>query len=198
MSTAKTALIVVDVQNDFCEDGRLAVAGGAVLAEDLFVDMEVLRETYDYIVATKDFHPPHLPGHFAQDGDGGEWPVHCVAGDVGSELRYPLREDLFDVIIEKGQKEAAYSGFQGRVKEGTQQGQYTVKPTLDMWLKKHNVTDVDVCGIATDFCVKETAVDSWTHGYNTSVRKDYTVAVGGDKAKDETLANLRKLGIFTD
>ncbi len=134
-----SALIVVDVQNDFCEGGSLAVAGGAQVAAD--VAALIASGTYSTVVATRDHHVD--PGsHFSDTPDFVDsWPRHCVVGTEGEQLHAPLRADLFAATFLKGEYEAAYSGFEGHAADGT---------TLADWLRARGVTDVDVCGIATD------------------------------------------------
>ncbi len=165
--TGTRALVVVDVQNDFCEGGSLAVAGGAQVAADIsaYLDSD---PGYDIVVATRDAHID--PGdHFSATPDFVDsWPVHCVVGTAGQELHPRLTWRRFDSIFDKGNYAAAYSGFEGRDPEGR---------SLDEFLAAHGVTDVDVCGIATDYCVNATAVDAAALGYVTTVLVPLTAAV---------------------
>jgi nicotinamidase/pyrazinamidase len=161
-----TALIVVDVQNDFCEGGSLAVAGGAEVATGIAA-LLASDHGYDHVVATRDHHID--PGtHFAQAPDYLDtWPRHCVAGTPGAELHAPLRAEAFDAVFDKGEYAAAYSGFEGACDgEG-----------LDVWLADHEVTSVDVVGIATDYCVKATALDAAAAGLRVRVLLTLTAAV---------------------
>jgi nicotinamidase/pyrazinamidase len=161
-----TALIVVDVQNDFCEGGSLAVAGGAKVAADI-ATLLAGRHGYDHVVATRDHHIDP-GGHFAADPDYRDtWPAHCVAGTAGADLHPPLRAEQFEAIFDKGEYAAAYSGF-----EGTCDGE-----GLDVWLADHEVTRVDVVGIATDYCVKATALDAAAAGLRVRVLLNLTAAV---------------------
>ncbi len=173
------ALIVVDVQNDFCEGGSLAVAGGAKVAVDIAA-LLTGSHRYDHVVATRDHHID--PGaHFAVQPDFVDsWPAHCVAGTDGALLHEPLRPEWFEAIFDKGDYDAAYSGF-----EGTCDGE-----GLDEWLADHEVTAVDVVGIATDYCVKATAVDAALAGLTTRVLLPLTAAVAPDRLP-ETIAELR-------
>jgi nicotinamidase/pyrazinamidase len=160
------ALIVVDVQNDFCEGGSLAVAGGARVAADIG---ELLHRwsskaddapSYDVVVATKDHHVD--PGdHWAAKPDyAASWPVHCKVGTEGAGFHPNLDPQPFDEVFFKGEHAAAYSGFEGRTTSGE---------ALADWLRERSVSEVDVCGIATDHCVRATALDSAQEGFDTRV-----------------------------
>ncbi|HET8560441.1 MAG TPA: isochorismatase family protein [Marmoricola sp.] len=158
-------LIVVDVQNDFCEGGSLAVQGGAAVASDIgellhhWARRDPKAPPYDVVVATKDHHVDPGP-HWARAGEPPDyvdsWPVHCRAGTGGGAFHPNLDPQPFDAVFLKGQHEAAFSGFQGRSDDGT--------PLAD-WLRRNEVGQVDVCGIATDYCVRHTALDARTHGF---------------------------------
>lgn len=161
-----TALIVVDVQNDFCEDGSLAVAGGAQVAADA---AELIASgTYASVVATRDHHVD--PGaHFSPDPDFVDsWPPHCVVGTPGVELHAPLTSAMFDEVFDKGEYTAAYSGFEGSSAGGTD---------LAEWLRAAGIDAVDVCGIATDYCVRATALDAAREGFTVRVLAALTAAV---------------------
>jgi nicotinamidase/pyrazinamidase len=169
-----TALLVVDVQNDFCEGGSLGVRGGAEVA---FGIGELLRawsqadpedRRWDVVVATRDHHVD--PGeHFSADPDYRDsWPPHCVAGTEGAALHANLDPQPFDAIFDKGEDRAAYSGFEGRDAGGR---------TLAEWLRAHRVDAVEIVGIATDHCVVATALDAVREGFTTAVRLDLTAGV---------------------
>jgi nicotinamidase/pyrazinamidase len=160
------ALIVVDVQNDFCEGGSLAVAGGAAVAAAISA-MLVARD-YDAVVATRDMHLD--PGdHFSDTPDFvTSWPVHCVVASPGAELHPAFDTQRVDAIFDKGRHAAAYSGFEGVDREGT---------TLANWLHERQVDTVDVVGIATDHCVRATALDAASEGFDTTVLLEHTVGV---------------------
>lgn len=164
-----TALIVVDVQNDFCEGGSLAVAGGAQVAADV-ADL-IASGDYPVVVATRDHHVD--PGsHFSDTPDFVDsWPRHCVVGTEGELLHAPLRPELFDETFLKGEYEAAYSGFEGSSTSGTR---------LADWLRAAGVDAVDVCGIATDHCVRATALDAAREGFTVRVLGSLTAAVSPD------------------
>lgn len=140
------ALIIVDVQNDFCEGGSLAVTGGAALARAI---SDYLAEAADYhhVVATKDFHID--PGdHFSGTPDySSSWPPHCVSGTPGADFHPSLDTSAIEAVFYKGAYTGAYSGFEGVDENGT--------PLLN-WLRQRGVDEVDVVGIATDHCVRQT------------------------------------------
>lgn len=178
------ALIVVDVQNDFCEGGSVPVAGGALVAVKVRDLVGRAAEAgYQYVVATRDHHID--PGdHFSDTPNfKTSWPVHCVAGTQGSDFHPDflpaVHAGALDAVFYKGAYEAAYSGFEGADEEGT---------GLTAWLREHGVTTVDVVGIATDHCVKATALDAAAAGFTTRVLLDLTAGVHHDtiqQARDE-------------
>ncbi len=178
-----SALIVVDVQNDFCEGGSLEVAGGARVAAEIAALLE-RDHGYDFLVATRDHHVE--PGeHFAANPDYVDsWPTHCVAGTAGAQLHPPLRAEQFAAVFDKGQFSAAYSGFEGEYDgEG-----------LDVWLADHEVNRVDIVGLATDYCVKATAIDAAQAGLQTRVLLELTAAVTPSRVP-ATLAELKAAGV---
>jgi nicotinamidase/pyrazinamidase len=160
------ALIIVDVQNDFCEGGSLAVGGGAGVAAA--ISEALSAGTWDHVVATKDYHID--PGaHFSDHPDYlDSWPPHCVVGTGGADFHPDLATDRIEAVFHKGQHAAAYSGFEGRTEDGVR---------LDDWLRQRSVTDVDVVGIATDHCVRATALDAVAAGFATTVLLDLTAGV---------------------
>ncbi|MEU1601872.1 isochorismatase family protein [Micromonospora matsumotoense] len=162
------ALIIVDVQNDFCEGGSLAVAGGAGVAAGISGLLADAPQRWDHVVATKDYHVD--PGaHFGDPPDYVEsWPRHCVVGTSGSEFHPGLATDRVEAIFHKGEHAAAYSGFEGHADDGE---------CLADWLRRHDVDRVDVVGIATDHCVRATALDAAREGFATTVLLDLTAAV---------------------
>lgn len=164
-----TALIVVDVQNDFCEGGSLAVVGGARVAADV-ADL-IASGSYGTVVATRDHHID--PGsHFSDTPDFVDsWPRHCVVGTDGEELHAPLTPQLFAETFFKGEYAAAYSGFEGASASGV---------GLADWLRDAGVDAVDVCGIATDYCVRATALDAARAGFSVRVLEGLTAAVSPD------------------
>ena len=154
------ALLVVDVQNDFCEGGSLAVAGGADVAAAISAHVRAHAADYAHVVATRDHHVDP-GGHFAEQPDYLEtWPAHCVAGTGGAELHPSLDREPIEAVFDKGEYAAAYSGFEGRTTQGAGMAE---------WLRDHGVDEVDVCGLATDHCVRATALDSAREGFSTRV-----------------------------
>jgi nicotinamidase/pyrazinamidase len=176
------ALLIVDVQNDFCEGGSLAVAGGIAVARAI---TEYLAgpdgARYDHVVATQDFHVD--PGtHFAAQPDYVlSWPPHCVAGTAGAQFRPELDTSRVEAVFRKGQHAAAYSGFEGSNQDGV---------SLRDWLAQRQVTDIDVAGMTTDYCVRATAVDAAQAGFATTVLLGLTAGV----AEPTTTAAIKEMG----
>lgn len=190
------AMIVVDVQNDFCEGGSLAVAGGASVAGSIAEAIRSFKEgpskMYDYFLATKDFHDGVTDngGHFSDNPDFVDsWPVHCVAGTEGAQFHPAIAyvSDYFDGVFYKGFGKPDYSGFQGATM-GTFGEDHGI--SLDDWLLEHEVTHLDIVGIATDHCVKATALDAIDLGYKVRIPMMLTVAVGGACAVTETIDQI--------
>jgi nicotinamidase/pyrazinamidase len=181
------ALIVVDVQNDFCEGGSLAVAGGAAVAAA--ISAHIASAGYDHVVATRDHHI--APGsHFAEHPDYLEtWPAHCVVGTDGVELHPALDRHPLEAVFDKGEYAAAYSGFEGRTSADGPGG----VPLAD-WLRARAVDAVDVVGIATDHCVRATALDAVGNGFATRVLLPLTAAVA-EASADAALDQLRAAGV---
>lgn len=173
------ALIVVDVQNDFCEGGSLPVAGGTAVAEA--ISSHIRAGGYDFVVATRDYHVD--PGaHFSATPDFVDtWPVHCVVGTPGASFHPELDVAGIQTVFSKGAHAAAYSGFQGFAPDGT---------SLADWLRSHEVSAVDVVGIATDHCVRATALDAARNGFATTVLLDLTAGVA-QSTVDSALVDLR-------
>ena len=179
------ALIIVDVQNDFCEGGSLAVAGGAAVARSVSELLTSADHGYDHVVATKDYHIDP-GGHFAEHPDyARSWPAHCVAGSPGAEFHPDLVTGPIEAVFRKGAHAAAYSGFEGVTDDGT--------PLAD-WLRARGVDTVDVAGIATDYCVRATAADAAASGFSTSVLLELTT--GADPGTTaEAITQLRDTGV---
>ncbi|SEA70857.1 MULTISPECIES: nicotinamidase [unclassified Mycobacterium] len=177
------ALIVVDVQNDFCEGGSLAVSGGGEVARA--ITGLLARREYDHVVATADHHID--PGaHFSDQPDYvTSWPPHCVAGTPGEQFHPELDVSTVEAVFRKGRYSAAYSGFEGEDGTGT---------ALADWLRTRGVDEVDVVGIATDYCVKATAADAATAGFRTRVLLDYTAGVSADGTAN-AVAALKDSGV---
>src|SRR5215217_3926034 len=176
------ALIVVDVQNDFCEGGSLAVAGGTAVAAA--ISAHIPSAGYDHVVATRDHHidPGH---HFAEAPDFLEtWPAHCVVGTGGVELHEALDRAPLEAVFDKGEYAAAYSGFEAR----------SGGVLLADWLRERGVDTVDVVGLTTDFCVRATALDAVGNGLATRVLLPLTAGVA-DGSTEAALEQLRTAGV---
>ncbi|SDP20300.1 nicotinamidase/pyrazinamidase [Pedococcus dokdonensis] len=167
------ALVIVDVQNDFCEGGSLAVPGGAEVARRISEHVLTHLDGYAAVVATADWHEDP-GGHFSQAPDYVDsWPAHCRVGSDGA-LFHPAAEPAFEhveAIFRKGQHSAAYSGFEGFTVEADR------RVGLADWLRDRAIEQVDVVGIATDHCVRATALDSADEGFETTVLLDLTAGV---------------------
>ena len=147
------ALIIVDYQNDFTPpDGALAVPEGDEIAER--INALAASGDYDLVVATRDWHPPD---HGSFKEQGGPWPVHCVAGTHGAELHPGLDAGAIDVIVDKGQDPATegYSGFDGTDLAGL--------------LHERGIGELTIVGLATDYCVKQTALEGLQEGFAVTV-----------------------------
>ena len=179
------ALIVVDVQKDFCEGGSLAVEGGSEVAQKI-TDL-LIEHDYAHVVATKDYHID--PGaHFSDNPDYRDsWPPHCVVGTPGVEFHPALNPVIIEAVFHKGHYSAAYSGFEGfHADDGT--------TTLEDWLRERGVGEVDIVGIATDYCVKATAADAVAAGFNTRVLLGLTAGVSPTTTAEAVVA-LRGVGV---
>jgi nicotinamidase/pyrazinamidase len=176
------ALVVVDVQNDFCEGGSLAVNGGAAVAAAITEHIKWRSGDYAHVVATRDWHVD--PGaHFAERPDYvATWPTHCVAGTPGAAFHPQLDTSRLEAVFSKGAYAAAYSGFEGTTDHGE---------PLAEWLHARGVDAIDVVGIATDYCVRATALDGVAAGFTTRVLLDLTAGVAPETtaaAKAELVA----------
>ncbi|MCX0269273.1 nicotinamidase [Nocardia zapadnayensis] len=173
----KRALIVVDVQNDFCEGGSLAVSGGARVAE--LISEYLAENRYDAVVATRDYHID--PGaHFSETPDYlDSWPPHCRVGTPGADFHPQFDTAAVQEVFSKGEYSAAYSGFEGASTAGE---------TLTEWLRARDIGAVDIAGIATDHCVRATALDAVAAGFTTRILLGLTAGVAPatvEKALDE-------------
>jgi len=167
----KRAFVIVDVQNDFCEGGSLAVTGGAAVARGVTEFLREHRADYALVAATRDYHVD--PGaHFAAEPDFNDsWPVHCVAGTEGAELHPDLDRGLVDEVFDKGRDTAAYSGFEARSADGSLLGER---------LKEAGVEELDVAGIATDYCVRATVLDGLKEGFRVRLLGRLSAGVAED------------------
>jgi nicotinamidase/pyrazinamidase len=186
----RRALIVVDVQKDFCEGGSIPVKGGADRAQAI---ADLVRRSvgdgYAHIVATRDHHVDP-GGHFSDHPDfQNSFPVHCVVGSEGSKFHPDLApvtaDGAVDEVFYKGAHSASKSGFEGSAEDGT---------SMADWLHARGVSDHDVVGIATDQCVKATALDGAKAGFAVQVLLDYTAGVARDTT-DNAMDELREAGV---
>jgi len=178
-----TAAIVVDVQNDFTEGGSLAVAGGAAVAGAITARLS--EGGYDHVVATRDHHVDPGPHFAAQPDYVTSWPVHCVVGTGGVELHPDLDRSLLAAVFDKGEYQAAYSGFEGHGPGGV---------GLAQWLHDAGVDAVEVMGIATDHCVAATALDAAREGFAVTVRLDLTAGVAAETTT-AAVSRMRAAGV---
>jgi nicotinamidase/pyrazinamidase len=177
------ALVITDVQNDFCEGGSLAVAGGAGVAAAISAHLATAE--YDHVVATRDWHRD--PGtHFSDTPDFVDsWPPHCVVGTSGAQFHPALDTQRVESVFDKGQTSAAYSGFEGHDRAGE---------ALADWLRARGVDDVTVVGIATDHCVRATALDAARAGFTTTVLLELTAGVATETT-ERALAQMADAGV---
>ncbi len=191
MSQSRRALVIVDVQNDFCEGGSLAVAGGGQVATGIREWVHEHADRYAAIVATADWHEDPGP-HFGNPPDFRDsWPVHCRADSEGAAF-HPAVQDLIegaDAVFRKGRDRAAYSGFEGHLVEPDGRS----GPDLAHWLRDRRIEAVDLVGLATDHCVRATALDAVRAGLRTRVLLDLTAGVASDTTV-AALAQLREAG----
>jgi len=183
------ALFIVDVQNDFTEGGALGVAGGDAVAERITAHLAAHAGEYAVIVASRDWHDAdsHNGGHIALDGDPDfvdTWPVHCVAETPGAEYDAGLDTATVTHHVRKGQGVPAYSLYEGTTDAGE---------SVAAVLTAHGVTEVDVTGIATDYCVRASALDAIEHGIHVRVLTDLVAGVAADSS-DRALAELAHAG----
>jgi nicotinamidase/pyrazinamidase len=178
------ALIIVDVQNDFCEGGSLAVTGGSAVASGI-TQLLAGQPGYAHVVATKDFHID--PGeHFSDNPDYRvSWPRHCVVGTPGADFHPQFDAGPVEAVFHKGHYSAAYSGFEGIDDDGT---------ALADWLRQRGVDEVDVVGIATDYCVQATAADAAKAGFSTRVLMDLTAGVAPESTA-KAVEDLQTAGV---
>jgi len=183
----RRALFVIDVQNDFTEGGALGVEGGAAVARRITEHLQRYGDDYDIVFASRDWHHPEGDngGHFADEPDFVDsWPPHCIAGTAGADYHPALDIERVDVHVLKGHGEPAYSIF-----EGSHEGR-----AFHEVLAAHGVTDVDVVGIATDYCVLASALDAKRHGLEVRVIEDLVAGVAPESST-AALERLRAEGV---
>ncbi|MFJ4174835.1 isochorismatase family protein [Microbacterium sp. NPDC089696] len=181
------ALLIVDVQNDFTEGGALAVTGGDAVASAVSAFLEGHAGDYGVIVASRDWHDAEGDngGHFAAQPDFVDsWPVHCVAGSDGAAYDTLLATDAITHHVHKGQGEPAYSMFEGATESGE---------TVGAVLSAAGVLSADVVGLATDHCVRASALDAIAHGVQVRVFTDLIAGVGAESS-EAALAELVHAG----
>lgn len=186
----KSALVIVDVQNDFCEGGSLAVDGGAEVASSISAFLASPDLAYEEIIATRDWHID--PGsHFAAEPDYVDtWPPHCVAETVGAEFHENLNQhgafsDKITACVSKGAHDAAYSGFEGKDAGGR---------SLHDLLQQSGVDTIDVVGLATDHCDRATALDGVRNGYRVRLLVQMCAGVAEETTK-AALEEMRAAGV---
>lgn len=171
------ALFIIDVQNDFCEGGSLAVAGGAAVATRISDHLRIHRTDYDLVIASRDWHDADSDngGHFAPEGQTPDfadtWPVHCVSGTRGAEYHENLDTSGIDVHIIKGMGKPSYSIFEGVTDEGK---------SLAEVLAENSITKIEVAGLATDYCVLASSLDAKKSGLQVTVLVDLVAGVDSE------------------
>ena len=186
------AVLIVDVQNDFTEGGALGVDGGAAVARRIAEHVAARRHEYALVIASRDWHDSGSDngGHFAIDAAPDfavTWPVHCVAGTPGADYHPAIDAGAIDVHVKKGQGKPAYSAFEGLTDDGR---------SLAEVLHERGVTDLDIVGIATDYCVRASALDAFESGERVRVLTDLIAGVA-PATSAAALDEFRELGIET-
>ncbi len=192
MNDVTRALLIVDVQNDFTEGGALGVDGGAAVAAGITEHLSAHAGDYALVAASRDWHDGGNDngGHFATSAAPDftvTWPVHCVAGTMGAEYHPALDTAVIDVHVKKGQGTPAYSAFQGTTDDGRSLGEV---------LHERGVTDLDVVGIATDYCVRASALDAQGSGTRVRVLTDLIAGVAPETSA-AALEEFRAVGVET-
>lgn len=188
------ALFIIDVQNDFTEGGALGVDGGAAVAADISRYLERAADDYALVIASRDWHDPESDngGHFAATGTDPDyvitWPAHCVAGTAGADYHPALDLSRVTMHVKKGQGEPAYSIYDGEVEGGASDG-----AGISAVLDEYGVTEIDVAGIATDYCVRASVLDAIEHGRHVRVFTDLIAGVARETS-DAALIEMGHLG----
>ena len=175
-----SALFIIDVQNDFCEGGALACSGGAAVASKISTYASENPKRYDFVIASRDWHTPQDEngGHFPPAGEQPDfvntWPLHCLAGAAGAEYHANLNTAIIDIHIKKGQGAPGYSIFEGITDEGE---------TLTDLLGRLEIEEVDVVGIATDYCVRASSLDAVSEGLTVNVITSLTAGVAPESTE---------------
>lgn len=185
------ALVVIDVQNDFCEGGALACQEGASVAAKISSFIRENSSRYELVVASRDWHTPNdsNDGHFPAEGNSPDyistWPLHCIQGTEGAEYHPNLDTNLIDVHIKKGQSSNGYSIFDGVTEEGESFAEV---------LRSHSISELEVVGIATDYCVRASALDSVKQGFKVRVISSLTAGVS-EASTERAIAEMLDAGV---
>lgn len=180
------ALLVIDVQVDFCEGGALGCDGGSAVARGISEYLKGAKSSYDYVIASRDWHTPNDAngGHFPPSDQAPDyvtnWPLHCIAGEPGAEYHPNLDVSLIDIHIKKGQGSHGYSIFDGTTEDGER---------FESLISRLGIDSVDVVGIATDYCVRASSIDANAKGLSVRVITSLTAGV----AKDSTEAAIDEM-----
>jgi nicotinamidase/pyrazinamidase len=167
----KRALVIVDLQNDFCEGGSLGVDGGVDVARRVSAYVAEHGDEYELIVASRDYHV-EPGGHFSEAPDFRDsWPAHCVVGTAGAEFHPAFKVDRIDDVFNKGAYSAAYSAFEAVDEDGR---------TLEQVLRERGIEEMDLVGLATDYCVRSTTLDAVHAGFKARVLTDMAAGVNPD------------------
>jgi nicotinamidase/pyrazinamidase len=185
----RRALLIVDVQNDFTEGGALEVQGGAAVAARITRFLDEGAVAYDCIIASRDWHDAHNTngGHFAHTEEPNfrdTWPVHCISGTVGAEYHPAFNTQQVDYHVYKGQGKPAYSIYEGVTADNK---------TVGSLLEECDITDVDIVGLATDYCVRASALDALKTGAKVRVLSDLVAGVT-DQTATTALGELTSAG----
>lgn len=168
------ALLVIDVQVDFCESGALACDGGALAAKRISEYLKTSKSNYDFVIASRDWHTPgdsnggHFPPAEVAPDLVNNWPLHCIAGEKGAEYHENFDSSLVDIHIKKGQGSHGYSIFDGTTEDGEE---------FSKLIQRLGINSVDVVGIATDYCVRASSIDSKHAGLDVRVITSLTAGV---------------------
>jgi nicotinamidase/pyrazinamidase len=174
------ALFIIDVQNDFCEGGSLAVQGGSAVAAGISKLLKEDASNYDFVIASRDWHDSGNDngGHFASSGEAPDfvnsWPVHCVSGTLGAEYHANLDTSLIDFHIIKGMGKPSYSIFEGQTPDGKK---------LTELLAELKVSEIEVAGLATDYCVLASSLDAKVAGFEVTVLSDLVAGVARESSE---------------
>lgn len=183
MTNSSRALLIVDVQPDFCEGGALAVSGGHQVAQAIAEYLSA--DDYEMVVASQDWHlaPPHTNcGHFALGAEPDfvtSWPVHCVVDTPGAQLHPAISQIQLDHVVRKGTGTQSYSAFEGVTHDDLDMP----SSSLLTILRSRGIGEIDVCGLATDYCVRASVLDALGTGFAVRVLTDLIAGVAGSSSE---------------